>query len=327
MNRTRIVGTGQYLPEKIVTNRDLEKLMDTNDEWIRQRTGIAQRHIAEKGTGSADIGAPAAQKALDAAGIEPGEVDLIVACTCTPDHIFPSTSCLIQAKLGARRAAAIDVNAACTGFVYGLSIADAMIRTGVYRNAIVVGAEVLSNHLNWNKRDTAVLFGDGAGAVVLQACEDGDTGVLSTNLCADGSAGDLLYMKAGGSKEHITAENVNSPDRDITMNGRDLFKKAVVLFGEAAQTALDRAGHTIDELDLFVPHQANTRIIYSATQRVGIPDEKVYVNIDRVANTVAASIPLALDDAVKEGRLKPGDLVMLAAFGAGLTWGAALVRW
>ncbi len=329
MKISRIVGTGQHLPEKVLTNFDLEKLMDTSDEWIRQRTGIGQRYIAEKGTASSDLGAPACQKALESAGIAPEEVDLIVCCTCTPDHIFPSTACRIQAKIGATRAASIDVNAACTGFVYGLAMADAMLKTGPYTTALVVGTEVLSNHLNWKKRDTSVLFGDGAGAVVLRAEErDDDRGILSCELFSDGNLGDLLYMEAGGSKQHITAENVNSPDRDITMNGRELFKKAVVLFGEAAQRALARAGnHTVDDLDLFVPHQANTRIIYSATERVGIPADKVYVNIDRVANTVAASIPIALDDAAREGRIKEGDLVMLAAFGAGLTWGASLVRW
>jgi 3-oxoacyl-[acyl-carrier-protein] synthase-3 len=326
MIRTRILGTGQYLPERILTNKDIEGFCDTTDEWIRQRTGIGQRCVAPKGTGTSEVAVPACLKALEAAGVEPKEVDLIVCSTCTPDHIFPSTACLIQAGIGADRAASIDLNAACTGFVYGLGVADAMLRTGAYKTAIVVGAEVLSNHLNWNRRDTAILFGDGAGAVVLRA-EEGDRGMLSCHLFSDGTAGDLLYMKAGGSKEHITEENVTSPNRDIVMNGRELFKKAVVLFGEAAQRALEGTGYTIDDLDLFVPHQANTRIIFSATERVGIPEDKVFINIDRVANTVAASIPLALDDAVKQGRLKEGDLVMIAAFGAGLTWGASLVRW
>lgn len=326
MIRTRILGTGQHLPEKILTNHDLEAIMDTSDEWIRQRTGIAQRHVAADTEGSSDLGVPAARRALEAAGVDAAEVDLIVCCTTTPDHIFPSTACLIQKGIGAKRAAAIDVNAACTGFVYGLSIADAMLKTGSYTTALVVGAEVLSKHLNWNRRDTAILFGDGAGAVVLRR-EEGERGVLSCFLGADGDFGDLLYMTAGGSKEHITEANVNSPSRDIVMNGRELFKKAVVLFGEAAQKALDAANAKVDDLDLFVPHQANTRIIYAATERVGIPEDKVFVNIDRVANTTAASIPIALDDAVKQGRLKEGSLVMLAAFGAGITWGASLVRW
>lgn len=326
MIKTRIVGTGQYLPEEILTNVELEKRVDTTDEWIRQRTGIVQRHVAPPGTGTSEIAIPACQRALEAAGIEASEVDLIVCCTCTPDHIFPSTACLIQHGLGAERAAAIDLNAACTGFVYGLTVADSMLKTGVYKTAIVVGAEVLSNHLNWQRRDTAILFGDGAGAVVLRA-EEGENGVLACHLRADGSAKDLLFMQAGGSKEHVTAENVNSPNRDIVMNGRELFKKAVVLFAEAAQRVLDDTGYKAEDLDLFVPHQANTRIIFSATERAGIPAEKVFINIDLVANTVGASIPIALDDAMQQGRLKEGDLVMLAAFGAGLTWGASLVRW
>jgi 3-oxoacyl-[acyl-carrier-protein] synthase-3 len=310
----------------VVTNVELEQKVDTTDEWIRQRTGIAQRHIAPKGTGTSEIAIPACRNALEAAGIDASEVDLVVCSTCTPDHIFPSTACLVQHGLGATRAAAIDLNAACTGFVYGLGVADAMLRTGVYRTALVVGAEVLSNHLNWDRRDTAILFGDGAGAVVLRA-EEGERGMLSCHLRADGGAGDLLYMQAGGSKEHVTAENVDSPNRDIVMNGRELFKKAVVLFAEAAQRVLDDTGFTAEDIDLFVPHQANTRIIFSATERAGIAPEKVFINIDRVANTVGASIPIALDDAVRQGRLKDGDLLMLAAFGAGLTWGAALLRW
>lgn len=326
MLRARIVGTGQCLPERVMTNVDLEKIVDTSDEWIRQRTGIAQRHIAEKGTGTSEIATPAALRALEAAGIGPDEVDMVLACTCTPDHVFPSTACLVQAGIGAKNAGALDLNAACSGFVYGLGVADSLIRSGACRTVVLAGAEVLSNHLNWKRRDTAVLFGDGAGALVLRG-EEGDHGLLSCHLRADGTSSKILTMQAGGSKEHITAENVNSPARDIVMDGRELFKKAVVLFGEAAQKALDGTGYTLDDLDLFVPHQANTRIIYSAADRVGIPHEKVFINIDRVANTVHASIPLALDDAVRQGRLKPGDLVMVAAFGAGLTWGAALIRW
>lgn len=326
MIRTRIIGTGQYLPERVVTNKDLEQVMDTNDEWIRQRTGIAQRYFAPPGTGTSEIAIPAALRALEAAGVEPAEVDMVICSTVTPDHVFPSTACLVQSGIGADRAAAVDLNAACSGFVYGLSVADAMIRAGMYRTVLLIGAEVLSNHLNWERRDTAVLFGDGAGAVVLRG-EEGDRGVLSCHLRADGSGKETLFMQAGGSKEHITAENATSPARDIVMNGRELFKKAVVLFGEAAQRALDGTGYGIEDLALFVPHQANTRIIMSAAERVGIPPEKIFINIDRVANTVAASIPLALDDAVQQDRLKEGDLLMMAAFGAGLTWGAALVRW
>lgn len=326
MIRARIVGTGRYLPEKVVTNVDLEQTMDTTDAWIRQRTGIKQRHVAASGEGAADLGAPAARRALEAAGVQPSDVDLIICGTTSPDYLLPNSACLIQSQIGAPRAAAFDVNAACSGFIYAIATADAYIRAGLYRTILVVGAEVLTNRLNWKKRDTAVLFGDGAGAVVLRA-EEGDHGILAVYLGADGSSKELLWMEGGGSKCIITAENVEGPERDIQMKGPELFKKAVLAFGEATQKSLDAAGISVADLDLFVPHQANTRIIYTATERVGLSADKVYVNIDRVANTTAASIPIALDEAVRENRVHDGSMVMLAGFGAGLTWGSVLLRW
>jgi 3-oxoacyl-[acyl-carrier-protein] synthase-3 len=326
MIRTRILGTGQYLPEKVLTNFDLEKMLDTTDEWIRQRTGIRQRHVAERGVGTSGLAIPAGRSALENAGIEAQELDLIICCTATPDYLFPATACLIQDKLGASRAAAFDVNAACTGFLYGLATADAFIRAQIYKTVLIVGADLISNRLNWKKRDTAVLFGDGAGAVVVRA-EQGDRGVLMTDLGAEGQAGDLLIMPGGGSRNVPTPENVTMGEHDIIMRGRELFKKAVVLFCDAAQKTLDEAGLTVEDIALFVPHQANTRIIDAAAKRLGLPPDKVFMNIDRVANTTAASIPIALDDAVKQGKVAPGSLVLLAAFGAGLTWGSALIRW
>jgi 3-oxoacyl-[acyl-carrier-protein] synthase-3 len=301
-------------------------MVDTTDAWIRQRTGIEQRYTAKEGEGTSDLALPAAQAALDAAGVAPDELDLIICCTICGDYLFPATGCLLQDRLGASRAGAFDLNAACSGFMYGLSTADAFIRAGIYKTILVVSAERVVNRLNWNKRDTAVLFGDGAGAVVVRA-EESDAGVLSTFLGSDGSGGEILILPGGGSKIKATAENIDTDVMDIQMKGTDLFKKAVVIFGETAKVALDRAGVSVEDVDIFVPHQANTRIISSAADRLGLSMEKVFINIDKVGNTVAASIPLALDQAVRAGRVHEGDLVLLASFGAGLTWGSALVRW
>ncbi len=326
MIRSQIIGTGHNLPEDVVTNFDLEKMMDTSDEWIRQRTGIARRHIAKPGEGASHMGVPACQRALESAGLTPADVELLLCCTTMGDYLFPNTACMIQNKIGAVNAAALDLNAACSGFVYGLTTADAYIRAGMYKTILLVGAERVSNRLNWTKRDTAVLFGDGAGAVVLQARE-GDTGVLSTYLGADGSQGDVLILRAGGSVTPITQEVLGTELCDIDMRGQDLFRRAVATFGIAIQAACERANVAIGDVNLFVLHQANIRIIKSAADRLGLPEEKVFINIDDVANTTAASIPIALDQACAQGRIKKGDLVVVAAFGAGLTWGASVIRW
>ena len=326
MLRTRIIGTGSFLPKTVLTNADLEKMVDTTDAWIRQRTGIEERHVADDDAGTSDLALPAARAALDAAGVAPEALDLVICCTICGDYLFPATACLIQDRLGAKNAGAFDVNAACSGFMYGLSTADAYIRAGIYKTILIVGAERIVNRLNWKKRDTAVLFGDGAGAVVVRA-EDGDAGVLSSFLASDGGGGDILMLPGGGSKHRATAENIDSDIMDVQMKGTELFKKAVVIFGEAAKVALDRAGVSVDDVDIFVPHQANNRIIAAATDRLGMSMDKVYVNIDKVGNTVAASIPIALDEAVRAGRVEKGNLVLLASFGAGLTWASALVRW
>jgi 3-oxoacyl-[acyl-carrier-protein] synthase-3 len=326
MQRARIIGTGGYLPETVWTNAKLETMMDTSDDWIRKRTGIGQRHLAGPGVGASDLAAPAALEALERAELTPNDLELVICCTTTPDYLFPATACIIQDKLGARNAAAFDANAACSGFLYGLASANAYILSGMYRTILVVGTEAATNRLNWQRRDTAVLFGDGAGAVVLRA-EEGDRGVLATYLGADGAGGDLLIRPAGGSKLPITKENVGGPECDVQMNGTELFKRAAVLFEEASVAALERAGLSLADIDLFVPHQANARIIGAAAKRMGLPDEKVMLNIERVANTTAASIPLALHEAVNEGRVKEGSIVLLASFGSGLTWGAAVIRW
>ncbi|MBI4559872.1 MAG: ketoacyl-ACP synthase III [Candidatus Hydrogenedentes bacterium] len=326
MVRARIIGTGQHLPEKVLTNLDLEKMMDTTDEWIRQRTGIKQRYVAANGQGASDLGGPAAARAIEAAGIDPKEIDLIICCTTTPDYLFPASACLIQHQVGATKAAAYDVNAACSGFVCGLTTANAYIQAGIYKTIVIVGTEVVTSRLNWKKRDTAVLFGDGAGAVVVRA-ENGDHGILSTFLGADGGSGDLLILPGGGSRNVVTKENVDTGVHDISMKGPELFKKAVVVFGEAVQQALTATGLAINDIDVFIPHQANTRIIYAAADRIGLPQEKVFLNIDRVANTTAASIPIAIDDAVTQGRIRSGSIVLLAAFGAGITWGSIMLRW
>jgi 3-oxoacyl-[acyl-carrier-protein] synthase III len=326
MMRARIVGTGQHLPEKVLTNHDLEKTMDTSDEWIRQRTGIAQRYMAAEAEGSSDLAIPACKNAMEAAGVKPEEIDLIICATMTPDYLLPSSACMVQRGLGAKNAGAMDLNAACSGFVYGITTAQAYIRAGMAKTILLVGAEIMTNRLNWDRRDTAVLFGDGAGAVVLRA-EEGDAGVLSTYVAADGDDYDMLFVEGGGSKYPLSNAACDFSTLDIQMKGAELFKKAVLSFGLAVQRALEDSGFTGDEIDAFVPHQANTRIILAAAERIGLPKEKVILNIERVANTTAASIPIALDDAVQDGRIKEGSLVLLAAFGGGITWGSAMVRW
>ena len=326
MIRGRIVGTGHYLPENLVTNHDLEKMVDTSDEWIQQRTGIKQRHFAAPDESTSDMGVIAAQRALDNAGVAPEEVDYVICATCTPDHGFPSTACLIQNGVGAKRAAACDMNAACSGFIYGLEAADAFIRAGVYNTILLVGAEKLTMYIDLEKRDTAVIFGDGAGAVVVRG-EEGDRGVFTTFTGADGSAFDLLNTPYGGSRNPITPENVGEAKSGIIMKGQELFKRAVRAFEEAVEKALSKAKIDGDDIDFFIPHQANTRIIFAAAERMNMSEEKIVINVDRVGNTSAASIPIALDELNRSGRLEEGAWVLLAAFGAGLTWASSLLRW
>ena len=326
MMHARIIGTGHYLPDRILTNVEMEDFVDTTDDWIRQRTGIHQRHIAAENEAVSDMSAVAARRAIENAGIKPNDIDYIICATLTPDMCMPSAACFLQKHLGIHRAAAVDINAACSGFTYAMEMANALISSGLYKTILIVGAEKMSNLLEWNKRDTAVLFGDGAGAVVVRG-ETGERGVLSTFSTADGSACDLLYVPYGGSRYPITPKNAHEIDPGIVMNGRELYKRAVVAFGEAIAEALKRANVAPEEVTSFIPHQANVRIIASATGRLGMRDDIIYLNLDKVGNTSAASIPIALDQALQEGRIQSGDIVLLAAFGAGLTWSSAVVRW
>ena len=320
---SRIAGTGSYLPEKVVTNDDLSKVVDTSDEWIRTRTGIRQRHVAADGQTSSDMGHQAALKAIEAAGIEPSEIDLIVVGTTTPDYVFPSTACLIQQKLGVPGCPAFDVNAACSGFLFALSVADQFIRTGSARTVLVVGVETLTRMVDWTDRTTCVLFGDGAGAVVLKA--DADTGILSTHLHADGNKRDLLCCPVG-----VSAGFDNSlPNAGvrITMAGNEVFKHAVKALDSVVDEALEANGLDKSNLDWLIPHQANLRIIEATAKRLDMPMERVIVTVDRHGNTSAGSVPLALDEAVRSGRVQRGQLLLLEAFGGGFTWGAALLRY
>ena len=320
---SRIAGTGSYLPEKVVTNDDLSKVVDTSDEWIRTRTGIRQRHVAADGQTSSDMGHQAALKAIEAAGIDPSGIDLIVVGTTTPDYVFPSTACLIQQKLGIPGCPAFDVNAACSGFLFALSVADQFIRTGSARTVLVVGVETLTRMVDWTDRTTCVLFGDGAGAVVLKA--DADTGILSTHLHADGNKRDLLCCPVG-----VSAGFDNSlPNAGvrITMAGNEVFKHAVKALDSVVDEALEANGLDKGALDWLIPHQANLRIIEATAKRLDMPMERVIVTVDRHGNTSAGSVPLALDEAVRSGRVQRGQLLLLEAFGGGFTWGAALLRY
>lgn len=323
--RARIAGTGSYAPERVLTNADLERMVATSDEWITERTGIRERRLAAPGEAASDLGFRAAERALQAAGVEPGELDLILVATCTGDHPLPSTACLIQHRLGATRAAACDLGAACCGFVYALSVAEAYVKTGM-RRVLVVGTEVMSAITDWTDRSTCVLFGDGAGAVVVSPSED-DRGILSTHLHADGSLWDLICVPGGGSRLPVDEKVLAERQQFVKMKGNETFKVAVKTLEETAREALAAHGLSVADLDLYVPHQANVRIIKAVAARLGLPPEKVALNMDRYGNTSAASIPLALDEAVRSGRVRDGSLVLLGAFGSGLTWASAVIRW
>lgn len=319
----RIAGTGSYLPEKVLTNADLEQFVETSDEWIASRTGIRQRHIAAEGETTGDLALHAATRALEAAGMQGSEIELIVLGTTTPDIIFPSTACLLQHRLGANGCAAMDVNAACSGFLYALSVADAFIRAGTVKNALVVGAETLTRMLDWSDRSTCVLFGDGAGAVVLKA--DSETGILSTHLHADGGKKELLYNPVGVSTGFKPDEK-NAGVR-VLMTGNDVFKYAVKALDSVVDETLDANGLQKSDLDWLIPHQANLRIIQATAKRLDMSMDRVVVTVDRHGNTSAGSVPLALDEAVRSGRVQRGQLLLLEAFGGGFTWGSALLRY
>jgi len=321
-----ISATGRFLPDNVVTNFDLAKMVDTNDEWIRQRTGIVERRIAPKEMGAADMGVGASLVAMERAGIAPGEIDLIVVSTATPDRLLPSTACDIQAILGAKNAAAYDVSAACTGFIYALEIAEGHIAAGRSEIALVISTEKMSGIVDWTDRSTCVLFGDGAGAAIVKKAENG-RGLLSSFIRSDGTLAELLWRPGGGVKVPFDIAVLDEKSHLVKMAGSEVFKAAVRSMAEAADQALMRAGLTADDIDLLVPHQANIRIIEATAKYAKIPMEKVFVNVDRYGNMSSATVPIALDEAIEQGRVQKGDNVLMVAFGAGFTWGASVLRW
>ncbi len=322
----RIKSLSAYVPENIVRNEDFEKFLDTSDEWITERTGIKERRIAAPDEAASDLGAKAAVKALDNIGLDPKEIDLLVVGTSSPDHIFPSTACLIQDRIGAVNAAPFDIQAGCPGFVFGLEVARLMLMSGSYKKALVIGTECLTRIMDYTDRSTCVLFGDGAGAAILEEDPDHD-GIISAYLGGDGSLGNLLIMPAGGSRMPASAQTVEKRLHTIRMEGQEVFRNAVRAMRDAALTTLKRAKVKPEELDWLVPHQANTRIIEATRERLKLPPEKVYVNIDRFGNTSAASIPIALWEMQEKGLLMEGQLILTVAFGAGFVWGGVLFRW
>ncbi len=326
--RTKILGTGSFVPEKVLTNFDLEKIVDTSDEWIRTRSGIVERRISDENTPSSELAIIAARNALDMAKISPEQLDIIIVGTVTPDYIFPSTACILQHKLGARKVMAYDQSAGCTGFIYALRQADAFIKSGMAKYILAIGVEELTKITNWTDRSTCVLFGDGAGAVVLGPAEDDEeSGILATYAAADGSLGDLLIQHAGGSAMPASQKSVDENKHTIYMAGNDVFKHAVRSMEESAIKGLELSGVPMEKLNWLVPHQANMRIIDFLARRLKLPMKQVVVTIDKYGNTSASSIPIAFDEAVRDGRIKDGDNVLLVAFGAGFTWGSAMVRW
>jgi 3-oxoacyl-[acyl-carrier-protein] synthase-3 len=326
VTRARITGTGSYVPEKILTNFDLEKIIDTTDEWIRTRTGIRERHVAADGENTSDLATRAAERALEMAGVDAREIDQIVVGTITGDYPWPATACIVQANLGAVNAGAFDVSAACSGFLYALSCAVDRIEAGRSKKALVIGAETMTRIMNWEDRNTCMLFGDAAGAVVLEARE-GDQGILSTHLRSDGTQLELLYQPGFGTKLLPNAESLKNKDHTLKMQGNEVFKVAVRSMAEIAQTALKENNMSVKDIDLFIPHQANIRILNAASKRIGLKDKQVYINVDRYGNTSGATIPLAMDEANRAGLIKAGDILLLDAFGGGFTWAAALLRW
>ena len=322
-----ILGTGSYAPENVVTNDDLAKIVDTSDEWIRTRSGIGQRHFAAKDEATSDMACIAAQRAIEAAGIERNEIDLIIVATMTPDMPFPSTACLVQSKLELPNVTTFDMQAACSGFVYALSVANSMLLSGNFSKALVIGAEKMSGILDFEDRTTCVLFGDGAGAAILARDTTANVGILGAIGGADGSSPSLLQQPGGGSAMPASEASIAARQHFLKMNGKEIFKSAVRVMGQASTDILEQVGYTAEDLDLVIPHQANMRIIESLAKRLKIPMEKFHNNLDRFGNTSAASVPIALDEAFRAGRIKSGDLILLVAFGAGLTWASTLIRW
>ncbi|WP_303691215.1 beta-ketoacyl-ACP synthase III [Megamonas hypermegale] len=326
LNSAGILGLGSYVPEKILTNADIEKLVDTNDEWITERTGIKERRICAPEQATSDLSLIAAQRALEDANVSAEELDMIIVATISADSNTPSTACVLQNKLGAVNAAAFDLSAACSGFVYGSAIASQFIETGVYKKVLVVGAETLSKFVNWKDRNTCIIFADGAGAAVYGVVDDG-YGVLSFDLGADGSGAETIEIPGGGSRHPADQETIDNHMHCLHMNGKETFRFAVKAMGSTVMKSLERAELSKEDIDYFIPHQANIRIIQSAAKRLHLPMEKVFVNIEKYGNTSAASIPIALAEAEREGKLKKGEIIALSGFGAGLTWASCIMKW
>ena len=326
MIRARIISTGSYVPENVITNNDLQQIVDTSDEWILERTGIRERRIVDGNQVTSDLAFEAALKALKKAGVKARDIDLIIVATISGDMVFPSTACILQHKLGAKKAAAFDLNAACSGFVYGLHVANSLIRSGAHNRILLVGAEVLSKFTDWSDRTTCVLFGDGAGAVLLEGTKE-KHGIYSTHIYSDGSLSDLICLPGGGSEYPCSRETILKRLHFMKMKGNETFKVAVRTLEQLATGTLEKNNLEPSQLSLLVPHQANLRIIHATAKRLGLPPEKVFINIEKYGNTSAASIPIALDEAVQSGKCREGEYILLEAFGGGLTWASALLRW
>ena len=326
MLRAKIIATGSYVPKRVLTNFDLEKMVDTSDEWIMERSGIRERRIADEKEAASDLAYEAAKAAFKKADIKPKDIELIIVATITGDMPTPATACHLQHKLGIKKAAAFDVNAACSGFLYGISIADSFIKSGVYKRILLVGSEVLSRFTDWEDRTTCVIFGDGAGAVILEATDE-DRGIVSTHIRSDGALWELLHMPGGGSINPPSKESLKKRQHYLKMKGNETFKVAVRTLENLVSRTLEENKLKASQISLLIPHQANLRIIQATAERLNIPMEKVFVNIDKYGNTSAASIPIALDEAVRQGRVRDGDYVLLEAFGGGLTWASALIKW
>lgn len=328
MFRSRIAGTGSYLPEKVLTNQDLEKLVDTNDQWIRERTGIERRHIASQGEVTSDLALIAAKRALEAAGMTADQLELIIFCTVTGDQVMPSSACTLQEKLGCKTIPAFDLSAACSGFVYGISVADQFIRTGMYKRILVVGAEIISRYVNYKDRETCILFGDAAGAFIVERAPEGsDAVIMSSHLRAEGSLGELFVLPAGGSKIPFSAKVLDEGLQWVRMKGREIFKNAVRTMSSCCQEALEANKVPMSEVSWLVPHQANMRIMEAVADHFDFPKDKVVSIVHEMGNTSAATVPVAFDTAVRDGRIKRGQVVLLTAFGAGLTAGSCLLRY
>jgi 3-oxoacyl-[acyl-carrier-protein] synthase-3 len=325
LSSVRIISTGISIPKKVISNADLEKVVDTNDEWITARTGIKERRMADENHASSDLGIEAASKALEKASIDPKDIDVVILATITPDYIFPSTACLVQEKIGATNAYAFDLSAGCSGYLYAMQVAKGMIDGGSAETILIIGAETLTRVTDYQDRGTCILFGDGAGATVLQKSDK--RGILSICLGSDGGGWDLLYQPGGGSRIPSSAQSVENRDHYLKMNGKEVFKIAVTSMGNASVEAIEKAGLKPEDIDLFIAHQANYRIMDAVRKRIKMPTEKVFMNISKYGNTSSASVPIALDEALEQGYIKEGDLILFSVFGAGFTWGASVIQW